>query len=394
MAHDVFISYASEDKSVADAVCAMVESHAIRCWIAPRDVLPGLAYGEAIIDAIRGCRVMILIFSSKSNTSPHIPKEIERAVSSGLAVLPFRIEHVMPGKSLDYFIGGVHWLDALTPPLERHIERLVQNVQALLSRDVTSSEKVGGRGVLKYYIYISDAKVDMLLPQVPHDIKKRIAGKFNLDLKLLGASGAEAPGDRIGRLEAAVSFVREFGNVGTVDRPDEYVGDSLAMRWGPYGLLDNSPLVYFGGETDSTIVGLGGSAWHVLGSKRGTSHANSHSITPFLVDFLQKEVGLPMNPEDAWLQQARANDLSRQGSSTIESDDPEHCLQAVALATTQMAGPLQKLEFLCKRLMYGREAFQVFSLPLTGLAGRGSLLQQGGSRSVLLGTPLYVAMLD
>jgi len=136
MAYDVFISYASEDKIVADAVCAMLESHAVRCWIAPRDVLPGMAYGEAIIDAIRGCRIMVLVFSSKSNASPHIPKEIERAVSAGVAVIPFRIEDVRPGKSLDYFIGSVHWLDALTLPLEQHIERLVQNVQTLLSRDV------------------------------------------------------------------------------------------------------------------------------------------------------------------------------------------------------------------------------------------------------------------
>jgi hypothetical protein len=78
---------------------------------------------------------MILVFSSKSNASPHIPKEIERAVSAGVAVIPFRIEDVLPGKSLDYFIGSVHWLDALTRPLEQHIERLVQNVQTLLSRD-------------------------------------------------------------------------------------------------------------------------------------------------------------------------------------------------------------------------------------------------------------------
>jgi len=140
MAYDVFISYASEDKTVADAVCAVLESHAVRCWIAPRDVLPGMAYGEAIIDAIRGCRIMVLVFSSKSNNSPHIPKEIERAVSAGVAVIPFRIEDVRPGKSLDYFIGSVHWLDALTRPLEQHLERLVQNVQTLLSRDAPTIE--------------------------------------------------------------------------------------------------------------------------------------------------------------------------------------------------------------------------------------------------------------
>src|SRR5450631_4023487 len=134
MAHDVFISYASGDKQVADAVCATLESHGIRCWIAPRDVLPGMHYGEAIIDAIHECRIMVLVFSSKANLSGHIPKEIERAVSQGSTIMPLRIEDVLPAKSLDYFIGGVHWLDALTPPLEAHLKRLAANVQTLIAR--------------------------------------------------------------------------------------------------------------------------------------------------------------------------------------------------------------------------------------------------------------------
>jgi hypothetical protein len=141
MAHDVFISYASGDKQVADAVCAKLESHGIRCWIAPRDVLPGIHYGEAIIDAIHECRIMVLVFSSKANLSSHIPKEIERAVSQGVTVMPLRIEDVLPGKSLDYFIGSVHWLDALTPPLEVHLQRLAANVKTLLSRNDTGTER-------------------------------------------------------------------------------------------------------------------------------------------------------------------------------------------------------------------------------------------------------------
>jgi Domain of unknown function (DUF4185)/TIR domain len=134
MAHDVFISYASGDKPVADAVCAKLEAGGIRCWIAPRDVITGVHYGEAIIDAIHECRIMVLVFSSKANLSGHIPKEIERAVSAGVTVMPLRIEDVTPARSLDYFIGSVHWLDALTPPLEDHLQKLAANVQTLLSR--------------------------------------------------------------------------------------------------------------------------------------------------------------------------------------------------------------------------------------------------------------------
>ncbi len=132
MAFDVFISYASKDKIVADAVCARLEASGIRCWIAPRDIVAGTSYGEAIIDAIHGAKVMVLVFSSSANASGHIPKEVERAVSNGVAVLPFRIEDVAPGKSLDYFIGSVHWLDAMTPPMEKHLDDLAATVHKLL----------------------------------------------------------------------------------------------------------------------------------------------------------------------------------------------------------------------------------------------------------------------
>ncbi len=60
-----------------------------------------------IFDAIHEFRIMALVSSSKANLSPHIPKEIERAVSQGVTVMLLRIEDVAPGKSLDYFIGGV-----------------------------------------------------------------------------------------------------------------------------------------------------------------------------------------------------------------------------------------------------------------------------------------------
>lgn len=133
MSHDAFISYSVLDKPVADAACATLEASGIRCWIAPRDILPGMDRGEAIIDAINSSRVVILVFSSHANTSPEIKREVERAVSKGIAILPFRIENVPLSKSLEYFISVPHWLDALTPPLEKHLTVLAEKASMLLS---------------------------------------------------------------------------------------------------------------------------------------------------------------------------------------------------------------------------------------------------------------------
>src|SRR5262245_43703688 len=99
MAFDAFVSYSSKDKAAADAVCAVLEVAGVRCWIAPRDIRPGGEYGAAIIDAIDRCRVMVLIFSSSANASQQILREIERAVSKGVAIVPVRIEDVAPTRS-------------------------------------------------------------------------------------------------------------------------------------------------------------------------------------------------------------------------------------------------------------------------------------------------------
>jgi hypothetical protein len=151
MALDVFISYSHHDKAAADAACAMLESSGVRAWIAPRDVRPGVEYGAAIVEAIERCRVLVLIFSESANHSGQILREVERAVSKGIPIVPVRIEDVLPTKSMGYFLGTIHWLEAMTPPLEQHLRQLVDIVGAILSRDG------GGQGGNKTSALLGDS---------------------------------------------------------------------------------------------------------------------------------------------------------------------------------------------------------------------------------------------
>src|SRR4051794_16415846 len=134
MPYDAFISYCSEDKKIADAVCGTLEANKIRCWIAPRDVGAGRTWGSAIVEAIGESAVMVVIFSKHSNGSPQVMREIERAVNKGVAIIPFRVENVVPSKDLEYFISSCHWLDAMNPPLEKHIGELADAILALQRR--------------------------------------------------------------------------------------------------------------------------------------------------------------------------------------------------------------------------------------------------------------------
>jgi uncharacterized protein (TIGR03067 family) len=140
----VFLSYSSKDKPWADAACAVIESRGVRCWLAPRDVSPGAEWGAEIVAGIDTCRLMVLIFSDHANQSPQVRREVERAVSKGLTIIPCRVEDVKPVGSLEYALSNTHWLDVFTPPVEKQFDRLATAVQRVLAAE---RERVGESGV-------------------------------------------------------------------------------------------------------------------------------------------------------------------------------------------------------------------------------------------------------
>jgi hypothetical protein len=124
VARDIFISYSQPDRECALELTDLLEAKGFSVWIAPRDVSPAAEWAEEIIEAISAARVMVLVFSASSNNSPQVRREVERAVHKDLRILPFRIENVLPSRSLEYFLSSHHWLDGFPPPREAHYERL------------------------------------------------------------------------------------------------------------------------------------------------------------------------------------------------------------------------------------------------------------------------------
>jgi TIR domain len=138
MAHEVFISYSQPDRDCAFELVARLEGQGIRCWIAPRDIAPSADWAAEIMDAISGARTMILVFSGSSNLSPQVRREVERAVHKQLSILPFRIEDVLPSKSLEFFLSTQHWMDAFPPPREEHYARLCTYLKTKFSAEPSS----------------------------------------------------------------------------------------------------------------------------------------------------------------------------------------------------------------------------------------------------------------
>jgi TPR repeat protein len=123
----VFISFASKDRSMATTICEALEHRGIGCWIATRDIGPGENFQSAVFDAIRSAKVMVLIFSTNSDNSDEVKKEIVLAGQCRLNVIPVRVEDVTPHGAFAYELATRQWVD-LFEDWERSLQRLVEQI--------------------------------------------------------------------------------------------------------------------------------------------------------------------------------------------------------------------------------------------------------------------------
>lgn len=140
LGYDVFVSYSSKDKAIADAVVSSLEKNNIRCWYAPRDVKPGEDWGESITNAIEQCEIFLLIFSGNANKSQHVLDEILYAIGEQRTILPFRIENLDPTGSMKLHLSSRHWLDAYDPSWEAYIKGLVSYISIIVQKEIEEEQ--------------------------------------------------------------------------------------------------------------------------------------------------------------------------------------------------------------------------------------------------------------
>lgn len=226
---------------------------------------------------------------------------------------------------------------------------------------------------IRFYLYVSDAKVNMLFEQMFTTPKR--AFQTNLTISAgpvsgsLGTSGERPSPDRDEKLRAVEERLIEQGLVGTPQEPKDYFRGILPMRWGMYNDLELRPencppLVYFGGfdPTTPVVVGLGGSSIHVMGHS-GATGTYSRSATPTLV---------------RWI----VNGLFDEEGIEGLGGDMKHGLgrdlfEGICVALHYLKPPTQQLEFLAKTLCRGKSYGMKH---MTGVY----------ETNVVLGTPLYV----
>lgn len=131
---DLFICHATVDGAVAAQELARdLERRGARCWIAPRDIPPGMSWPAAIVAGIEASLAMLLVVSSGAGASPEIEKEVTLAAHLRKPILPVRLADVQLSGSLLYHLQSRQWRD-LFADRERVLDEVAAQVAALRGR--------------------------------------------------------------------------------------------------------------------------------------------------------------------------------------------------------------------------------------------------------------------
>ncbi len=178
MEHDVFISYNTKMKNVADQIVSTLEGNGIKCWYAPRDVMGD--YATSICDAIETAKVFIVLLDNTGSKSPHVLNEVEMAYKriieddAELTILPFKLDKEELSKAMQYYIHRMHWIDASNNNISDAINELLQKINTILKPSKSISSKKREANVM--YENPSDLELKRL------KVQERILHRFDGDL--------------------------------------------------------------------------------------------------------------------------------------------------------------------------------------------------------------------
>ncbi len=196
---------------------------------------------------------------------------------------------------------------------------------------------------MRFLVYVSRSKVDMLYPQIPQRFFKSFEAELKLNLGLVSTGGKGTTNQRSEELTAKLnvvsSYILEHEPVGTLQMPKKYISGSLPLK---YGVVREyaSDVAFFGGEFEGTTLAMIGSSDSLVGSAQHTDV--NHSPFYYTLKFLNQQIE----------------------SDSPSTDQPPYCTykEAADIALSNVTPVAHALEFLA--LVLHHEVKLVVATPI------------------------------
>ena len=233
---------------------------------------------------------------------------------------------------------------------------------------------------MRYFQYISDSKVDMLLPQIPLTAKQKITSEVGFDIKILSGkikTERDSLDDRVSRLVVVDRYLRETQRIGSLLEPAPWIWDTQDVNVGFF--WEQRGMVGFLGKVDGTYFMLGGSSQNIIGSRpRDTIEPVPYSSFFGMTDIIMS--AMEVINKDLEGRPASATELKMDQKDGFNlawvRDQDGFSLAWCRMIESRLARsiPKTRMEFMARRLF------------MTSV--------QSTYTKLFVGTPLYVAQTD
>lgn len=128
---------------------------------------------------------------------------------------------------------------------------------------------------IKYYLYLSKVKIDMLWGQISMNDRESISAELKVNLGVLsaGIKSQDKEETIYSQLKVVSEYLRKNNHIGTLHNTDKFFKGTMDMSWQELSFYTDpnfkEKMVLFSGVDEKTgkIVGLVGSATHIIGMK-------------------------------------------------------------------------------------------------------------------------------
>ena len=104
---EVFISYASDDRLRILDLVERLRRAGVSVWIDQMGIEGATMWSQEIVEAIDGCKVLILAISQRSTESENVVKELALASERRKKILPVCLDSSGIPKSMEYQLAGI-----------------------------------------------------------------------------------------------------------------------------------------------------------------------------------------------------------------------------------------------------------------------------------------------
>ncbi len=204
---DIFISYQNRAQHIADKMYDFLERRNLQCWYAPR--IQYGDYAKRITEAIKLCKVFIVLIDKHSSMSDHVLNEIEiaykRYIQKEIVIIPFKLDDAPLAESMEYYFSRMQWVDAFNNGFDEALNILFERLKSALELNPEQHHLRGEDGIVSAhdsnrYFTITDVKEsrrlaneDMLLSKYEGPIWDKLLGGRKglvcLDLNVLSIPG-------------------------------------------------------------------------------------------------------------------------------------------------------------------------------------------------------------